>query len=235
MQCPRRKAERGLLFSFICVIIKCILIKTYYQGCHSNVLRQKCFTVFSNAQQRTKSRARSPITCIWNYSVGNGTSSKYSRIRSLQSRIPQAAIENITTMYLKSLEFSRRSSMKGRPEQLTVMTVHYSHHWQRKRTLFLTFGLNSPSGIRDSSPTLSMKGSHRFTMMIRTVKWTANQKETDKTRLQWKIEVGGRAFSSLLRGFEKDIKRKRMLIAIPIHVAYESPILTPSRQRALIV
>ena len=55
------------------------------------------------------------------------------------------------------------------------------------------------------------------------------------TRDQWKIELGGLAFSSLFKGEENDISMKRILIAIPMQVACESPIFTPSRYRALIV
>ena len=55
------------------------------------------------------------------------------------------------------------------------------------------------------------------------------------TRLQWKIEEGGLAFSSFFKGLEKEIRRNKTLIAIPMQVACESPILTPSRYSALIV
>ena len=64
-----------------------------------------------------------------------------------------------------------------------------------------------------------MKGSHILTSITRTVKWIANYRDTEITRLQWKIDVGGLAFSSLLRGFENEISMKRMLIPIPMQVA----------------
>lgn len=80
-----------------------------------------------------------------------------------------------------------------------------------------------------------MKGSHRFTKVTSTAKWIINWKETETTRLQWKIELGGLSFSSFFRGLEKEIIRKRTLMAIPMQVAYESPIFTPSKYKALMV
>jgi hypothetical protein len=47
----------------------------------------------------------------------------------------------------------------------------------------------------------------------------ANYRETDITRLQWKIDVGGLAFSNLFSGLEKEISRNKILIAIPMQVA----------------
>ena len=74
-----------------------------------------------------------------------------------------------------------------------------------------------------------------LTRIIKTVRWTANWNDTDITNDQWKIEVGGLAISSFLRGCENEINKNSMLIAIPMQVACESPIFTPSRYRALIV
>jgi len=50
--------------------------------------------------------------------------------------------------------------------------------------------------------------------------WTKNWKETEETNDQWKIELGGRSFSSFFRGYEKDIIKNRMLMPKPMAVAW---------------
>lgn len=47
-----------------------------------------------------------------------------------------------------------------------------------------------------------------------------NYTETEITRDQWKIEVGGRSFSSVLSGFEKLSIMNSIEIPIPIVVAW---------------
>ena len=100
---------------------------------------------------------------------------------------------------------------------------------------FFRFGLNSPSSCKDSSPFLSMNGSHSCTKQISTAMCTINWTATEMLYHQWKIEVGGLSFSNFLRGLENESIINRNEIPIPRVVAWQSPIFTPSRQRALIV
>lgn len=85
---------------------------------------------------------------------------------------------------------------------------------------FFRLGLNSPSSCRDSSPALSMNGSHSCTKYRSTAIWTMNYTATEMLYHQWKMDVGGLSFSSFFRGLEKDSIMKRNEIPMPIVVAW---------------
>lgn len=79
------------------------------------------------------------------------------------------------------------------------MTPTSNHHLYTNITLFFILGLNSPSGVNDSS-FLSIYGSHKSTNDFKTYKCIANCPNTDIVRVQWKIEAGDRSFYNFLRG-----------------------------------